>query len=66
MPRAGRSGSHHTVSDEEAPRTLEKIFEDNIWGIPILEMMDEPTKEEEKWLLALAVFEVAYHAHWLD
>jgi len=53
-------------SDEEAPRTLEKIFEDNIWGLPILEMIDKPSKEEEKWLLAMAVFEVAYHAHWLD
>lgn len=53
-------------SDEDAPRTLEKIFEDNIWGLPILEMMDEPSKEEEKWCLALAIFEVAYHSHWLD
>lgn len=41
------------------------VFNENNWGQPILEMHDEPDGEEEKWLIALAILETAFHGHWL-
>lgn len=52
-------------SDPDAPKKLAEIFEENKWGLPLLELHDEPTPNEEKWLTALAVLEVAFHGHWL-
>lgn len=50
---------------EENHSSLEFIFNENQWGQPILEMEAEPTAEEEKWLLAFAIFEITFHGHWL-
>lgn len=50
---------------EQGNSGLEIIFNENGWGQPIIDIIDQPTKEEEKWLLSFAVFEIAFHGHWL-
>ena len=50
---------------EDTPSSLSLIFNENNWGQPILQMHDQPTKEEEKWLISLAILETAFHGHWL-
>lgn len=41
------------------------MFNENNWGQPVIQLHDQPTSEEEKWLCALATLEVAFHGHWL-
>jgi hypothetical protein len=50
---------------EGAPSSISLIFNENNWGQPILQLHDQPTKEEEKWLTSLAILETAFHGHWL-
>lgn len=46
----------HSVSD---------VFDGLGFGTPIITLKDEPTPKEENWLLAFAIFETAFHGHWL-
>ena len=48
----------------ENPASMEVIFNQNQWGLPILHLLEKPTEEEERWLMALAVTEIALHGHW--
>ena len=41
------------------------VFDTLGFGTPIITLTDTPTVEEEKWLLAFAIFETAFHGHWL-
>jgi hypothetical protein len=50
---------------EHGSSNLELIFNENGWGQPIIETLSEPSEEEEKWLLSFAIFEIAFHGHWL-
>ena len=50
---------------EQGSTNLELIFNENQWGQPIIELLEEPSPEEEKWLLSFAIFEIAFHGHWL-
>jgi len=45
--------------------SVEKIFDELGFGTPIITLFDTPTAEEENWLLAFAIFETAFHGHWL-
>ena len=44
--------------------TLENIFDDLHFGTPIIMLTVTPTVEEEKWLLAFAIFETAFYGYW--
>lgn len=45
--------------------TVAEVFENLGFGKPIIKLNDTPTAEEENWLLAFAIFETAFHGHWL-
>jgi hypothetical protein len=45
--------------------SIKSVFEELGFGTPIITLSDTPTAEEEKWLLAFAIFETAFHGHWL-
>ena len=47
--------------------SVSSVFEDLGFGTPIITLSENetPTPEEEKWLLAFAIFETAFHGHWL-
>lgn len=45
--------------------SVEKVFDELGFGLPIITPTDTPTAEEENWLLAFAIFETAFHGHWL-
>ncbi|MBC8755085.1 hypothetical protein H2O64_10405 [Kordia sp. YSTF-M3] len=45
--------------------SVQGVFEDLGFGTPIITLTDTPTAEEENWLLAFAIFETAFHGHWL-
>lgn len=40
-------------------------FNENAMGQPILTMLESPSTEEEKWLLAIAIIEITHHGHWM-
>ena len=41
------------------------IFNENNWGQSIVQLHDQPTEDEERWLSVFATLEVAFHGHWL-
>lgn len=45
--------------------SITRVFEELGFGTPIITLTDTPTQEEEKWLLAFAIFETAFHGNWL-
>ncbi len=47
--------------------SVTSVFDDLGFGTPIIALTEneQPTQEEEKWLLAFAIFETAFHGHWL-
>lgn len=47
--------------------SVTSVFDDLGFGTPIITLTEneQPTPEEEKWLLAFAIFETAFHGHWL-
>jgi hypothetical protein len=45
--------------------SVENVFENLGFGTPIITLIDTPTAEEETWLLAFAIYETAFHGHWL-
>lgn len=47
--------------------SVSSVFDTLGFGTPIITLLDneKPTPEEEKWLLAFAIFETAFHGHWL-
>ncbi|WP_420573542.1 hypothetical protein [Kordia sp.] len=45
--------------------TVSSVFDGLGFGTPIITLTDTPTKEEENWLLAFAIFETAFHGNWL-
>ena len=38
---------------------------ENAVGQPIIQLLQEPSPEEEKWLLAIAIIEIVHHGHWM-
>ncbi|WOI23233.1 hypothetical protein [Nonlabens ulvanivorans] len=40
-------------------------FNENAIGQPIMSLLNTPSPEEEKWLLAIAVLEIVHHGHWM-
>jgi hypothetical protein len=44
---------------------LSLIVNENNWGVQTLRNIDSPKKEEEKWLIAFAILETAFHGHWM-
>lgn len=40
-------------------------FNENAIGQPIMKLLDTPTPQQEKWLLAIAVLEIVHHGHWM-
>ncbi|MGJ8684633.1 MAG: hypothetical protein ACSHWW_08415 [Nonlabens sp.] len=40
-------------------------FNENAIGQPIIALLETPSPEEEKWLLAIAVLEIVHHGHWM-
>ena len=40
-------------------------FNENAVGQPIIKLLEKPSPEEEKWLLAIAVLEITHHGHWM-
>ncbi len=55
----------HVSSDRSEMRSFSSVFKSNELMQPILMLHDTASEEEEKWLLALAILEVAYHGHWM-
>jgi len=45
--------------------TLATVFDELNFGTPIITLTDTPTAEEEKWLLAFAIFETAFHGYYI-
>ncbi|WP_298421366.1 hypothetical protein [uncultured Kordia sp.] len=47
--------------------SVSSVFDHLGFGTPIIMLSENetPTKEEEDWLLAFAIFETAFHGHWL-
>ncbi|QHI35069.1 hypothetical protein IMCC3317_04150 [Kordia antarctica] len=45
--------------------SVKTVFEELGFGTPIITLTDTPTAEEENWLTAFAIFETAFHGHWL-
>ncbi|WP_430408510.1 hypothetical protein [Kordia sp.] len=47
--------------------SVSSVFDTLGFGTPIITISEneQPTLEEEKWLLAFAIFETAFHGHWL-
>jgi hypothetical protein len=43
--------------------SLQGVFDDLNFGTPIITLTDTPTTEEEKWLLAFAIFETSFYGY---
>lgn len=63
----GRQLATIWVSPEGSVDSLmtDLIVNENAAGHTILQVHHQPTKEEEQWLIALAIIEVAYHGQWM-
>ena len=44
---------------------LSLSINENNWGVQTLRNVDNPTEQEEKWLIAMAILETAFHGHWM-
>lgn len=45
--------------------SMNVVFNENNWGGRVLQLHDQPTPVEERWLIAFAVLETGFHGHWL-
>ncbi|WP_046755650.1 hypothetical protein [Kordia jejudonensis] len=53
--------------DIDYGHSVDILFDELEFGTPIITLSKniEPTVDEEKWLSAFAIFETAFHGHWL-